>query len=555
MQNNLKRWTRMAMSAMALAGSFLFGVGCENERRESDLQLQADVRQSLVDQKAPLETRKLIEQAIGREGTSPASKADALALLAQLEVAAANVLLQEAAREEIDAARHMWEITRTAAQLEAGNTLVEAYRALDPKEVRQKLAGEITNAQGTADNAVWFNHDKSPLLSLASLKQKISQFEGEISKRAQQIQTLTRQRTEALTQGEAADRESQVEQGEKSVELFQRGAELRKQAADLAVEIERINAELVPLQRDSAIAQSQQQVVAQAIEKLKEQDQRAVQTWEQIQQQLQAQTAKAKALVENGDEKASLAAKASELAQSLQKSHELRTEAEKNLESAIKHFKLARSSADEVFKEVKMRMDAVDSGSTEYAAWQSILSIYNPAAFKFDEAGAQQLLATSHSSRARNLAARLQLKQMLAPIVAQVGRLQNPDSPGTLPRELDDNTLETQLATEREAALNAYQSADNLLVDVVQGPSLPGSSSGQDRQAAARVARIFTLYGWAQLLRESGQDEEARQHIAAAMIARDQAREAGTSLPALPPELAIAAETTPAPTTNPTTPG
>src|SRR5204863_8025978 len=110
-------------------------------------------------------------------------------------------------------------------------------------------------AQGDKD-PVWVKHDKGPVSALKGAEQRQAELQEEITKLEQQSKELADQRKSLLADAERLERESDSAQGKQSVELFNQSSEARKKAADLGVQVDGIEAKLVPLRQDQQVAQA-----------------------------------------------------------------------------------------------------------------------------------------------------------------------------------------------------------------------------------------------------------------------------------------------------------
>jgi hypothetical protein len=161
----------------------------------------------------------------------------------------------------------------------------------------------------------------------------------------------------------------------------------------------------------------------------------------------------------------------------------------------------------------------------------------NPAAYKLGQAN--QLRATVNASRAISLLAQQRMMDTLQPILA-AAKLE-------MPQSLDPEALPAEVQRTMEKANAMYDAAAELYLEVTEAPQEISAKN------AARIGRIFALYGKVMLARATDKPEEAQQFLAEATAARDVALENKAVLPAMPVELIVVPTTQPAtaPTTAP----
>src|SRR5204863_9022910 len=75
-------------------------------------------------------------------------------------------------------------------------------------------------------------------------------------------------------------------QGQQSAELFGQSVDSRRQAADLSVQIEALEAKMMPLRQDLERTQAQQQAVAKTVETFGGQLQATQQGWQKVEAQV-----------------------------------------------------------------------------------------------------------------------------------------------------------------------------------------------------------------------------------------------------------------------------
>lgn len=511
--------------------------GCDSATHEADRQVQANVEQAM-NATEPERTQKL-ESAAQLSDASSAAKAQAQSALGQANVDAANDLLDQLGRSQIEAARLMWHVAQVAGQIAHNNTLAQGYRQLDPKAASDEIAKKIAEARGSAD-AAWFTHDGATIPTLAAVTQEIARLEGEIAKLEEQSRQLSAQRSAALDQAEQASRQAETLQGKPAVDEYKRGSDLRKQAADLSIEIDKVEAALWPLRSQLAVANGQRDILNQVIAQYDQQQKQLNEAWSAMQQQAEAQNAVARQIAggapaaSGGESESSSSSSSSsatldqmiaQLDELQRQNQDLRARAQDRLQEAVKAFADAATEASNITGEInQLQRNGAKRDSAQLVALTTLRDVFNPASLLLDQANAQYLLATLHASHAAMLAERSRVNQLVSSALQQASL--------SVPESVGQTDLEQQITEARALANSAYEEAETLLLDVMKG------SATEAQKNAATVARIFDLYGWSQASAAAGDAEAAQQHLAAAVEARRQAeQQQGMILPVLPAAL------------------
>src|SRR5687767_12739192 len=216
---------------------------------------------------------------------SPAAKAMALTRLADAERDRAVALLGEADRLESDLLRVVGAINRQSARIQSNNTLVAGLARMEPTKVRQALEQHRTAAQGE-QNPVWVEHESGAIQGLKALQEQSAKLQEEIGQLEEQSKGLATQRTKLIADAEQLERKSETAKGQESVELYTQSVDARKQAADLGVQVEALEAKLLPLRQDLVRAQAGQEAVAKTVAAFGKQLEVTQQQWQQVQQQM-----------------------------------------------------------------------------------------------------------------------------------------------------------------------------------------------------------------------------------------------------------------------------
>jgi hypothetical protein len=354
---------------------------------------------------------------------------------------------------------------------------------------------------------------------------------------------------------------SESAKGQASVDAFTKSSNATKQAADLQTQMDVINAAIVPLQQDLAVAQSQKQTLQKVVAELTDESQTLDEGWQGVQNKIQAQIDLMKQIASApGNTSTGAAAstsqpdlpisaaggsiemKAAALAQAVAAADKARDDATKNLEDAIKNFRDAQTSASSAVS--KLQLAELDQPNLK-AVYDQAIAVIDPQAYRFRQADAQRTLAAMQISQAGGLDARLQLRDMLVPIM-QSAQL-------AVPKEVDDANLAGQLKEVTAQASKNLDESDQQLVNVIDGPPGMGPSSqiSSDLKKSALVARIFVIFDEQLLAKIEGNTAAAQQKEAAARAAVNAAVQAEVTFPSLPGDLAALVPAPAAPATAP----
>jgi hypothetical protein len=554
MRSSLKRWTVLGLAAATVSSALMAG-GCgsaEADQSVRDSIIRSQQAQRKGGEEGHKEAQQILEDAVKNADASPASKAQAKSALGQLQLEAARDTLRDASRYEVEAGRLALEIAQLANLVGRSNTLVEGYKKNDPQKVKDSINQRIAEAQGGGDKSAWFTHEKSTIPTLATVKQTISQLEGQIAQKQDALKQLDQQRVQTLEEAEKVNKASSAAKGQEAVDAFKKAADLRKKAADLAVQIDQGNAALAPMKGDLAVAQGQEKILNDVIAQLKEQAQQLDASWQNVQSLIGAQSKVATEIVGTAGATSapsedlsasgkSIAEKAAIMAHAAQQADELRENAIASLREASKQFEDAKAAATALQQDVRTKQGDFQ-GKPQDAAWKTELAVLNPNTFELQRATAQRLLGDALAARGTSLHGRVQLADYLAPIFTKAN-LQ-------IPEQLQSGDMSKREQEAFTLADEAYNSSDEALGVVSEG------SGTEDLKNAARIQRIFELYGRAHASKIAGQPQKADQYLATAKQAVTdlKSQDAAVSIPPLPGELAalnIAPTTAPTPASAP----
>jgi hypothetical protein len=468
---------------------------------------------------------------------SPTARMDVQELRAQLELRQAQQLQPQIDRTQAEILRLVWEMKELGAQIQASNELAADLGKYDPANIQAALTKSITQVQGSADQPQWIKTETGGVSSLAAVTASITSLQSQIDQLNGTIKTLTDQRTAQSAQADRFTQDSERAKGTKSVDLYKQGAEAQRRAEELSVQIDDNTVKLTRAQTDLDIARGQEKALNSAIKDLSAQSDQSASVWKTLQGQIEDQKAMAVALL--GDANAAvnpddptggstLNSKAAALNEKLKAQRTLRQDAETHLNNAVEFFKDAGQNASALQSKLQTQIgESKNPSGPEVQAWRDESITVHPARYRLQQAIALDRRAAEASARAAEAAAVQQLAATIKPIVAD---LQQP-LPGVL--QDSDNKLADDVKSGRELADTSYQSADEQLKGITEG------SAPEDQKHAARLASIFTQYGW-YLLGSSVGDQTAGSHLDEAKAQRDEIQQNGADIKGLPAELVAA---------------
>lgn len=543
---------KRSLILLSLASS-AFVAGCDDQ--SADRQAQKDVERGHLlalggTEESLTQSKQLLESASANAAASPAVQANAKSLLAQVELEAARAAQRDIDRQMMDLSRLVSEITQLSQQIATTNALVAGYRTYDPKAALASIEKNIADATGGPDKSAWFTHDDAQIPTLVVLKQDISRLEGEITKRQDQLSQLNTRRAAVLTDADQVSRAAEGPKSDQALAAYKQASDLRKQAAYLATEIENVDAALLPLSKDLGVAQGQEQVISALIVELRQQGDALQRGWQQIQEQIGAQSALARAILQGAAGSASAATvvpaggsigtKAAQLADIVARLSTLREAALNDARNAAAHYDQAVAKAEDLRRELSTRIeDPRNRSRPEQNSWKTMRDVMHPSVFRLHAAAAQRTLASILATHAQELHARIELRNALMPILEAAGL--------PMPDQLQAANLERDREQALIAANGAYEAANGLLENITDG------QAQADVQNAAYVARALTLYAWSELNRDGGDSKAADEHLELARQVRNAAVERNISLPAMPRRLGPLPKSAPAPEEAPAT--
>ncbi|HRK31440.1 MAG TPA: hypothetical protein PLD59_10210 [Tepidisphaeraceae bacterium] len=554
----MNRWSRATL-LLAVAPLFV-AAGCDTPANQADKRAKADVskaQDALRTSGSLDEPIQLLTSAAGAVEATPATRLRASSLLGQLLSRQARDAVWQVDRLDRDAQRLAMEIGQLSGQVQLASQLATGYKLFDPTPVVNNLSKQADDARGGADRPVWFETGNVRFSTLSTIATEISQIEGKIAEKSQQIQSLQSQRDAAIVATEAAAKEAETSTDRASVEAFIRSSNARKQASDLGTQLEGAVAELDMLQRERAILDARKGYVTNAAGQMEAGGNALQSGWAAMQKAVASQGELARSIatgtggsvavqVPEGVTIAfesmpagSIAEKAAKMLTVAQEADSQRADVLDKLNAASKHFGDAVTAAEAARSEIERSIqENLSASDAQKKAWDVAKNSLSAATYRVEQADALRLLAHVHASHAASLEVRLKLQALLTSAMQGSGI--------ELPESLSDSQLQGSYEQALKEADDAYRSADEILENVMSA----GQTTAAEKSAAstATISRIYGLYRWASVSMDMGASDQAKQHMdLARSIVTDMAVN-GERIPTLPPELAaIAAEAKPPP--------
>jgi chromosome segregation ATPase len=555
--------------------------GCERDADAGDKQVQQAMAEGAAKREPGVNNAPSVpegyKRAAGITNASPAARVQANMQLAESERERALALMGEADRMSAELTSFVAATNRQVARIQSNNTIIAGLKARDPGAVMQAIQKEQAAAQG-AEKPVWVEHETGPIQAQKGLDEQAKQLQEQIAQLEGQSKDLTGQRDKLVGDAERLQQQSDQAQGKEASDLYSQSVAARKQAADVGVQIDAVEAKLLPLRQDLERVQADQKLVAQTIEAFGTQMQSTQANWKKVEGEIAnlqklneqilngggaggAATAPARPAGQNpqagtvesggaaeagggaglgtgvGPMADSVAGKLRQIADLSQQIEARRTEAEQLLKDAMDHVDKAGSAAQQLVSSINSQMSSAGgSQRPEAQAWKRMVELHNPSRFKLRHASLQILLADVYRARAADLAARANTAKVLAAALQPAGL--------SAPQEAGGPSLQNDADAARTAAVNAYNEAEKELGDVITGPR--SNDLANEEVKAAHLMQLVRLYAQAQA------DPQLASNLAAqARALAAQGEQVQLPTAALPPVIAAALGLNAPPATQP----
>jgi len=281
----------------------------------------------------------------------------------------------------------------------------------------------------------------------------------------------------------------------------------------MSVQIEALEAKMMPLRQDLERTQAQQQAVAKTVQTFGGQLQATQQAWQKVQEQIAAlQNLNKQILSGGGNEPANAPASApaqgaaaavaaapvpASISGKLRQINDVygqiearRSEAEQLLKSAVGDAKKAGDAGATLVRELGTRISGSGTSQRpEAAAWKRMVELHNPSRFKLTQASLDIFLAGLYRNRAADLAARSGMATGLNEALKPAGL--------DVPQEAAAQNLQADLDASKQLSTATYGEAEQLLKDVIEAPR--SNDVLGNAAKAAHMLQLVRLYSQAQL--------------------------------------------------------
>jgi hypothetical protein len=557
-------------AAAALALAVLGGAvgGCQRDSEKADVAVDQKVAQAdMAMAYHPGATADAVQQAtkavaaaqaaVNEPGASDIAKANAQSELAIAQLNLAHITLAQVNSARAALGDTLVRMNTLSALLSAIGADVTVDQQFQPVAAQQTVTDEITAVQGTADKPVWKPHATAPIPSLAALTTKMNSLNNDIGALQQQRKQLVDDQTAAATK--AADLTAQADKahGKDAVDLYTQADDARKTANDKGAQIDQIDGQLQPMQQQLALAQVEATDLKSAMDAMNKTNSDLSDGWKKMQAQIDAETARAKDLVDgSGGPGARQAGDSSDTVNSLAKQwvsqaadlQSLRASAGEQLLKA----KAALDSAVILYGTIQRSYSARKTDLPEAAqadpktgAWTNMIDLHNPGALDLRLANVEETLADLYQGAASDDADQTGTWAQLQKALDKL-HFDKPDALSSLNVTQDQKTNSDQVESAFKAADDDYTKAGTL---------------GHSDAAAARAGQVIEKYDHGQFEVGFGDQATGESLIAEAKTDLANLQQANAELPASIPKALMPeppatpppgeSPAPPAPTTNP----
>ena len=572
----------LAVAAAGLTAGLL--AGCDDPATAAERQVttgMADAAQAAAAapgapagspeaQAAADKTRKQLAAVAKVQDAPPATKVQVSAMLAAADDWVAANQLTRLGELRLTADRLIADLHRRALDVQFAAALVSGFEQLDPKaplgQIDQALAGV---RQGDA----WKPAAGASFPTLESVNAEIDRLQQQIGQAESRGADLDKKRNDLLNQSEKLAQQSQASKGDASVAVFTQSSDLRKQANDLATDKSVVDAGLMPLRADLALAQARKTALEGAISTLQAQKQAVQSGWADVQKQIdQLQTSNRATLTGGGGttsapaapadasdissaaprSQMSIAQMANEAQSTLDELDGLLAKTDQSLTDSAKGYSSASDTAKTYGVALKAQAEAANPQTAASSPYTVLADTLAPSYYTLGAANERDVLATLHLQEVSRL---LRQKAMLAAVQA-AAKAAGAAVPDALGRSPVGGDLDAQISAASDKADKAFKQA---LADY---QNLAAGRVDPSVKLAAAAGSMFANYGYALLNRlqadaglGDGAAAAADTHLSDAKAAyeqlKQQAQSSKTPLPELPTELTGEAPTTAPSTTAP----
>ncbi len=475
------------------------------------------------------------------------------------EMSAADKAIGKLETTEFQIRQVVDRLSSLSSQIKANNLAIAGLAKLQPTKSLDNLSKVSGAAKGDGSNP-WIPGEAAPVPSLALVQKNIDDIQQRIKDQQSKRAEFEKQRADLLQQAQKLNQQSEAASGKDALDLYNKGADLRKKAADLSGQIEDADSKVMLEQQDLQVAQAQQKELNSALTRLDEAVKQANAGWETIQKQAQAYTQISQAIAGTGGAAAppttepsgttemptTISAGIARLTDLVKEASDLRSQADRNLTTAISEFGQAATGSRTISQQYSGYLTAHPQAA-EQPAWQLMTMIFNVAQPSLDKGEAELRRAQLQSSAAYTLAAQQAMIKDLGAALsdAKITVAGMPENP--------DKAYEGDLTQAKQLAREAFDNSDKDLSAATNGTGGSRSAPGSTFQSNVKVTRAIELYAQSLLLKSIGDADSAAKALDQAKGIISEQQEVSVLLPAelQPPKEKEPAGGNGAPTTAP----
>lgn len=488
-----------------------------------------------------------LAKANGLTGVSKPVRARVLSLLAADELKKANTLQKEIDKDAALISRLSWEMAHLAGQIRSSTLMAKGAEGYNPAPF-QKTAEERIALVSGKDNPEWFKAGNTSVPSKAALEQRIAALDQEI-KNLEALKTKHQTKRNDLLAAADALAAKSTDDSRKNLEKHKQAVGMRKEAGDLGVEIDKLNAQQMPLVQAADLARVELAATEKAIKDFQQHSAEAGKAWDEIRNRVAAQNKTAGQLATGaatqpagGVAGPSIAESAALLDQAFTRVNTTIDDALRNLTAAADYAKQAGGQAKDYATELHA-LKTNKPESPQKPDWEAMRAAANPVIYELQVAAILRAMGSLHAARADILSDRASALEVV-PEIFSAAKIDVPQA------------LRAGGAEVRTAAKDAYSKAKEQVeasnsqlkeLSEVLG-SLQGLEDARQNQLIVNgfvLSRLYEALGDAQ--------QSADQRAGAVKLAKDQV-EKGRPLPTLPEQVVAAVVPTPTPPTPAPTP-
>ncbi|MEM8872681.1 MAG: hypothetical protein AAGD32_00340 [Planctomycetota bacterium] len=417
-------------------------------------------------------------------GGSPTELANTYDLLAQVELASARAIRNDANAKLVDVEKRLQDLAGVSSNLADVNRRIAALRSADPGPALQAIDDTVAGLRG-AGNAETFTIGDVDIETVGTLEQEVSRLQGEVANLEAQRQQLETTRLAALKRASELFSQADSESGDAGMDTFRNAIVAQKEASNTATQQSQLDVELLAVRGDLEVAQAKLESLAKGVENIEGLKAATETHWETLQNQIavqqqraEAKKAEADALISGGD-------------------GESLGEALAQAQSQVEAAKTAFAAAVQRFSEGASQANS--AGRDSAAPPKAYFDLSTGAAQR--EQG-ELLMSVATSAYLREIIAR-----------------SAENSGVTLPDALSSSASAADLDANAEAARAILASAEQSFLDASNGGGTLGAEARAAVSDAAAFLTGFTRFSLSQVALLTGNDTEAEQALKSAVDA------------------------------------